>query len=121
MLIMDMEAGIEHLGRATAQSVDSFVIVVEPGRRSIQTARTIRRLAEEIGIPHIAVVGNKVRSPSDRDFIAQQLSDFSVLGFLSYSSDAIEADLRGLPAFDVAPDLVAEAETIARALIKPTE
>lgn len=119
MLIMDMEAGIEHLGRATAQAVDAFVIVVEPGRRSIQTARTIRRLAQEIGIPRIVAVGNKVRSPSDREYIAQQLSDFPVLGFLPYSADAIEADLRGAPIFDAAPELLAEARIIAQALLEP--
>jgi CO dehydrogenase maturation factor len=120
MLIMDMEAGIEHLGRATAQAVDAFVIVVEPGRRSLQTARTIRRLAQEIGVPRIVVVGNKVRGPSDEAFIAQQLSDFSILGFLPYSSAAIEADLQGLPIFDAAPDLMAKAKTIAQALAQPT-
>ena len=121
MLIMDMEAGIEHLGRATAKAVDSFIIVVEPGRRSIQTARTIRRLAQEIGIPRIVVVGNKVRGPSDQAFIAQQLSGFSILGFLPYSSDAIEADLRGVPIFDASPDLVAEAQAITRALLEPAK
>jgi CO dehydrogenase maturation factor len=121
MLIMDMEAGIEHLGRATAQAVDAFVIVVEPGRRSVQTARTIRRLAQEIRIPRVVAVGNKMRGPSDRAFIEQQLSDFSILGFLPYSSDAIEADLRGVPIFDAAPDLVAEAEVIAAALSEPVD
>jgi CO dehydrogenase maturation factor len=121
MLIMDMEAGIEHLGRATARAVDSFVIVVEPGRRSIQTARTIRRLAQEIGIPRIVIVGNKVRGPSDQEFIAQQLSDFSILGFLPYSSDAVEADLRGVPIFDAAPGLLAGAQTIVSALEKPVK
>ena len=119
MLIMDMEAGIEHLGRGTAQAVDAFVIVVEPGRRSIQTARTIRRLAQEIGIPRIVVVGNKVRGPSDREFVAQQLPDFSIAGFLPYSSEAVEADLRGIPIFDAAPGMLAEAETIASALVRP--
>jgi len=121
MLIMDMEAGIEHLGRATAQAVDAFVIVVEPGRRSIQTAHTIRRLAHEIGIPRTVVVGNKVRGPSDQEFITQQLADFFILGFLPYSSDAVEADLQGVPIFDAAPVLVAQAEAIANALAEPRE
>ncbi|MFZ5917879.1 MAG: AAA family ATPase [Chloroflexota bacterium] len=116
MLIMDMEAGIEHLGRATAKAVDAFVIVVEPGRRSVQTARTIRRLAQEIGIPRIAVVGNKVRDTSDEAFITQELSDFDILGFLPFSANAIEADLRGRPIFDAAPEMVAQAERIAQAL-----
>jgi CO dehydrogenase maturation factor len=121
ILIMDMEAGIEHLGRATAQAVNAFVIVVEPGRRSIQTARTIQRLAQEIGIPRIVVVGNKVRGPSDQAFIAQQLADLPVLGFLPSSPNAIEADLQGKPIFDVAPDMVAAAEAIAQTLFESTE
>ena len=116
---MDMEAGIEHLGRGTAQAVNAFVIVVEPGRRSIQTARTIRRLAQEIGIPRIEVVGSKVRGPEDEAFIAEQLSDFSILGFLPYSSDAVDADLQGVPIFDAAPTLVARASAIAQALLQP--
>lgn len=120
ILIMDMEAGIEHLGRATAQAVNAFVIVVEPGRRSIQTAHTIHRLAQEIGIPRIVVVGNKVRDPSDEAFIVEQLSDLPVLGFLPYSPNAIEADLQGKPIFDMAPDMLAEAKAIAQALFEST-
>ena len=63
VVVMDMEAGIEHLGRATAKAVDRLIVVVEPGRRSIDTAEHIRKLATEIGLNHIAVVGNKVRGP----------------------------------------------------------
>lgn len=118
MLIMDMEAGVEHLGRATAQAVDAFIIVVEPGRRSIQTARTIRHLAQEIGVPRIVIVGNKVRGPSDQAYIAQQLADFPILGFLPYLSAAVEADLQGVPIFDAAPDLLAQAQAIAGALFE---
>ena len=116
VLIMDMEAGIEHLGRGTARAVDAFIIVVEPGRRSLQTARAIRSLAADIGIQQALVVGNKVRNAEDRAFITDNLVDFRVAGFLSHSPLAIEADRRGVAVYDLDPRMVHEAETIADAL-----
>lgn len=116
VLIMDMEAGIEHLGRGTAQAVDAFVIVVEPGQRSLQTARAIRSLAADIGIKQMFVVGNKVRSAEDRAFITDNLTDFRIAGFLSHSPLAIDADRRGIAAYDLDQNMVHEAETIADAL-----
>ena len=113
VLIMDMEAGVEHLGRATAQAVDALLIVVEPGLRSLQTARRIKKLAADIGIGRVYVVGNKVRDENDRDFIAQELSDLELLGCLSYSPLAIEADRRGVAVFDLDPHMVEEAKAIA--------
>ena len=116
VLIMDMEAGIEHLGRGTARAVDAFIIVVEPGLRSLQTARAIRNLAADIGIQQALVVGNKVRNAEDRAFITDNLVDFRVAGFLSHSPLAIEADRRGVAVYDLDPRMVHEAETIADAL-----
>jgi CO dehydrogenase maturation factor len=101
VVVMDMEAGIEHLGRATAKAVDRLIVVVEPGRRSIDTAEHIRRLAGEIGLKHIAVVGNKVRGDKDETFLKAHLNDFEFLGFLPYDEALIEADLKGVSPFDV--------------------
>ena len=117
VVIMDMEAGVEHLGRATAQAVDALIAVVEPGRRSLYTAQTIQRLAADIGLRRVYAVGNKVRNPSDRDFIAAHLPpDMPILGFLPMSSLAIEADLQGVPVFDLDSQLVAHAEAIVHRL-----
>lgn len=102
VVIMDMEAGIEHLGRATAQAVDKLIVVVEPGRRSIDTAEQIRRLAAEIRLNHIAVVGNKIRSAKDEEFLREHLSDFEFLGFIPYDDSLIEADLSGASPYDTA-------------------
>ncbi len=114
VVVMDMEAGIEHLGRATAKSVDKLIVVVEPGRRSIDTAEHIRELATQIGVNHIAVVGNKVRSESDREFLKKHLSDFEFLGFLPYDATLIEADLDGVSPYDTeAPSKSAVKEMIA--------
>jgi CO dehydrogenase maturation factor len=104
VVVMDMEAGIEHLGRATASAVDKLIVVVEPGRRSIDTAAHIRRLAEEIHLTRIAVVGNKIRSPQDEAFIREHLADFDILGFLPYGNELIEADLKGQSPYDVASE-----------------
>jgi CO dehydrogenase maturation factor len=100
VVIMDMEAGIEHLGRATAQAVDKLIVVVEPGRRSIETAEHIRRLATEIHLKHLWVVGNKIRNPKDEDFLQQHLPNFDFLGFLPYEETLIEADLNGQAPYD---------------------
>jgi len=100
VVVMDMEAGIEHLGRATAQAVDKLVVVVEPGRRSIDTAGHIRDLASEIGLTRITMVGNKVRGDSDRAFLEKELADFEFLGFLPYDNTLIEADLSGVSPYD---------------------
>jgi CO dehydrogenase maturation factor len=100
MVIMDMEAGIEHLGRATAQSVDKLIVVVEPGRRSIDTAEHIRRLASEIRLNQVAIVGNKIRGSKDEEFLRTHLPDFEFLGFLPYDDTLIEADLSGTSPYD---------------------
>jgi CO dehydrogenase maturation factor len=112
VLIMDMEAGVEHLGRGTAGTVDAFIAVVEPGRRSIQTAHSIRTLAQDLGIGQVYAIGNKVASADDEAFIAEQLPGFQVLGFLPSDPKALEADRRGVAVFALAPDLVARANAI---------
>jgi len=115
MLILDMEAGVEHLGRATARAVDAFLVVVEPGRRSLATAEHIRQLAADIGIHHVYAVGNKVRDESDWTFM-QEHSPVPMLGYLSANPELMEADLQGEGVFDAAPRAVEEAQAIAAAL-----
>jgi CO dehydrogenase maturation factor len=115
VMILDMEAGVEHLGRATADAVDAFLIVVEPGRRSLATAQNIQSLAADIGIKRCYVVGNKVRDQADRDYIVRELPSLEVIGFLSANSRAVEADMRGEAIFDAVPELVEEAHHIAAA------
>lgn len=110
VVIMDMEAGIEHLGRATAKAVDRLIVVVEPGRRSIDTAEHIRRLAAEIRLEKIAVVGNKIRNRKDEDFLKKHLPDFDFLGFLPYEELLIEADLEGRSPY--------EADSRAKQLVR---
>ncbi len=116
VLIMDMDAGVEHLGRGTARSVDAFIVVVEPGQRSIQTAETVRKLAQGLGIDKCYVVGSKVKSIAERRFIADSLPDFEVLGFISYNAKIAKADLQGVGVFQAAPEAVQEARRIKEKL-----
>jgi CO dehydrogenase maturation factor len=110
VVVMDMEAGIEHLGRGTAKAVDKLIVVVEPGRRSIDTAGHIRQLASEIHLDSIAVVGNKIRGKKDEEFLKEHLSDFDFLGFIPYDDALIEADLTGVSPYDVRSSAIAEVE-----------
>ena len=94
-LIMDMEAGVEHLGRATTSGVDLMLIVVEPGQRSIDCAQKIVGMAGEIGLKRIGFVGNKVTAKSDEDFIRAAFPNGRVLGMIPYTEQLRVADRSG--------------------------
>ncbi|MBW1696341.1 MAG: AAA family ATPase [Deltaproteobacteria bacterium] len=115
VVVMDMEAGIEHLGRATAKAVNRLLVVVEPGRRSIDTAGHIQKLASEIGLKQIALIGNKIRQQQDEEFLKTHLAQFDFLGFLPFDNALIEADLKGISPFDVdSPPKAAIREIVIR-------
>ena len=116
VVVMDMEAGIEHLGRATARGVDKLLIVVEPGRRSIETAQHVKKLAQEIGLNKVAVVANKIRGAADEEFLRKHLPDLPILGFIPFDNRIIEADLRGRPPYEGNPALEEVARGIAAQL-----
>ncbi|HEY94613.1 MAG TPA: AAA family ATPase [Dehalococcoidia bacterium] len=121
VVIMDMEAGIEHLGRGTARAVDKLIIVVEPGRRSIETASSIKGLASEIGLENLVVVGNKVRNESDREFLISYLPDFTILGFIPYDQAVIEADHANLSPLESSEQVRNSVLEIYNKLIASTE
>jgi len=104
VVVLDMEAGLEHLGRGTARAVDKMIVVVEPGRRSVETARQIKELSEELGIKNLLIVGNKIRSEKDKDFLLTNMIDFNFLGFLPFNERIIEADLDGRPPYEKDPE-----------------
>jgi CO dehydrogenase maturation factor len=116
VVIMDMDAGIEHLGRATAASVNAFIVVVEPGQRSIETAKAVKRLANDIGIKKCYVVGNKIASEADRQFITENLPDFELLGYIGFSLKIAEADRKGISPYDNDPRVVSEVKAIKERL-----
>ncbi|MFZ5518330.1 MAG: AAA family ATPase [Candidatus Zhuqueibacterota bacterium] len=116
-LIMDMEAGIEHLGRGTARGVDSLLIVLEPGLSSVESTRRIMNLAAEIGLKDIRLVANKVAGQRDEEFIRRAFPDASILGFIPYTSEIREADRPGATLLDsIRPELLSIFETILNRL-----
>ena len=112
VVIMDLEAGLEHLGRGTASMMDQFIVVIEPGARSIQTYEKVKQLAADLGITKVSVVANKVRTEEDREFIRSRIPAENLLGFLSYNPEVIDADRRGLSPYDVSPTAVEEIRAI---------
>lgn len=100
VLIMDMEAGLEHLGRGTASMVDRFIVVIEPGERSIQTYHKVQPLAADLGVKRVSVVANKVRGQADEDFLKSRIPQEDLLGFISYNDEISQADRDGVSPFD---------------------
>ncbi len=113
VVIMDMEAGIEHLGRATARGVDKLIVVVEPGRRSVETALHVQKLAADLGLHKVALVANKVRQPQDLEFIREHLKGLPLLGYIPYDEKIIDADLKSRPPYEINPELMDKAREIA--------
>jgi CO dehydrogenase maturation factor len=119
VVLMDMEAGIEHLGRGTSGFVDWLLVVVEPGRRSVETAEKIRELAHHIHLDKIAAVGNKVRGAEDEAYLRRELGTTPLIGVLPFRESLIRADMESRPPFEGADDLVALAGQIIDRLLKP--
>ena len=101
VVIMDMEAGLEHLGRGTAEMMDAFLVVIEPGERSVQTLEKLKPLAEDLGIKKINVAANKIKSKEDEDFIRNRVSAVELLGLIRYSEETASADRKGASPFDM--------------------
>lgn len=117
-VIIDMEAGLEHLARGSTGSMDAFIVVVEPGQRALQTAHQIRRLATDLGVKKLFVVGNKVANEEDRKLIEEGIGSLPVLGYIPMSEAIREADRKGLSPYDLDPELRAETARICKELEK---
>ena len=118
VLILDMYAGVEHLGRATVDFVDALIIVVEPTRRSLGTAVQIKQLANDIGLTKLWLVGNKVRDEVEAAFLEANSPGLPLLGFLPADLAVQEADRLGTAVYDHVPSLREAAEQIAHKLLK---
>lgn len=112
VVILDMEAGLEHLGRGTTEGMDAFVVVIEPGARSVQTYKNVKRLAHDLGIEHVRVVANKVRCQEDEDFIKKAIPEEDLLGMLHYNTEVIDADRQGKSPYDFSKTAVDEIRAI---------
>ena len=100
IVIMDMEAGVEHLGRATSSSVDALIVVVNPGARSRAAATKIRKLGQDIGIKNILILANRVNGSGDEHLIRESLPDFEIIGFIPEQDEIVDADRAGRRPFE---------------------
>jgi CO dehydrogenase maturation factor len=121
VLLLDMYAGVEHLGRATVDFVDAMLVVVEPTRRSLGTASQIKKLANDIGLSKLYLVGNKVRNDDESAFLNNETPGLPVLGFLPADLKVQEADRLGIPVYDHVPALKESAKNILAVLNKDAE
>ena len=116
ILLLDMYAGVEHLGRATVDFVDAMLVVVEPTRRSLATAAQIKKLANDIGLMRLYLVGNKVRSHEEVEFLEAETPDLPVLGYLPADMKVQEADRLGIPVYDHVESLKVATQQISGTL-----
>ena len=121
VLLLDMYAGVEHLGRATVDFVDALLVVVEPTRRSLGTAAQIKKLAVDIGLTRLWLIGNKIRNDDEAAFLTQETPGIPVLGYLPADLGVQEADRLGIAVFDHVPILREAAETMVRVLTTQLE
>ena len=112
VVIMDMEAGLEHLGRGTTESMDEFIVVIEPGARSVQTYKNVKRLAKDLGITQVKVVANKVRNEEDEEFIRNKIPAEDLLGMIHYNVEVMDADRQGKSPYDFSETVTSEIRKI---------
>jgi len=116
ILLLDMYAGVEHLGRATVDFVDAMLVVVEPTRRSLGTAAQIKKLANDIGLMRLYLVGNKVRNEEEAKFLEAETPDLPLLGYLPADLKVQEADRLGIPVYGYVESLKIATQHITEML-----
>ena len=116
VVLLDLYAGVEHLGRATADSVDVMLVVAGPNPRSISTAHQVRRMALEIGIERLLLVGNGIRDDADADYFTNGAGEFEVAGLVHASAQALAAERAGHTLYSADPLAAAESSAIADAI-----
>lgn len=106
VLVMDMAAGLEHLGRGTARRMDVMLVVLEPRMKSVDTVKRIMRLASEIEVKEVMAVGNKIMKEKDKEFLERKMKELGVpiVAYIPYDESVADADQEGIPTIDYAPD-----------------
>jgi CO dehydrogenase maturation factor len=108
VVLIDLAAGVEFMGRASVQGIEALVLVVEPGARSIETANNMAVMAGELGIGCVGVIANKVTDPAQTAEIESRLKNFKLLGSLPYSPALQQADLHRQRVFEADAGVVEE-------------
>ena len=116
---MDMEPGIEHLGRATAQGVDCLIVVVEPGQKSLDSAKRIFTLSGEIGLKKHVIIMNKVRGDADVRFIKEALGNETILASIPFMENVLASDRDGISLLDALDsEILLLFQNMAESLLK---
>jgi CO dehydrogenase maturation factor len=118
LVLVDLAAGVEFLGRASVQGIDAFVVVVEPGSRSIETAGNIAAMARDLGIGTVGAIANKVTEPAQLGVIRSKLGDTPLLGAVTYSKSIQEADLKRAPVMQADAAAVRELNEARQRLVE---
>ena len=116
VVVMDMEAGLEHLGRGTAANMDQFIVVIEPGSRSVQTYHNVKRLANDLGVKRVRVVANKIRDEQDEQYVRNAIPAEDLLGCIHYNPEIMDADRNGKSPYDFSPTAIEEIRAIKERL-----
>jgi CO dehydrogenase maturation factor len=116
LVLVDLAAGVEFMGRASVQGIDALILVVEPGARSIETAGNMANMATTLGIRQVGIIANKITESVQVKQIESQLSDAAMLGTLKYSRALQEADLRRAPVFEADAEITNELRRAATRL-----
>lgn len=119
-LVLDMEAGVEHLSRGTISTVDGLLIVVEPGLRSVETAFRVRDMAADLGLKRVMVIGNKIRSEGDREFLRTEMKDMEIVGFLPYENRIREAEIARRTVASASGEMRATIQNVVRLIEERT-
>ena len=92
--------------------MDAFVVVIEPGARSVQTYRNVKRLAKDLGVSQVKVVANKVRNEDDEAFIRERIPEEDLLGMIHYNTEVMDADRQGKSPYDFSKTVTDEITKI---------
>lgn len=110
LVLVDLAAGVEFMGRASVQGIDALVLIVEPGGRSIETANNMAKMAKELGIGCVAAIANKITESSQTDLIKSQLKDIVLLGTLQYSRSLQQVDLKRAPVIEADTEVIEQLQ-----------
>ncbi len=119
VVLVDLDAGVECMGRASIQGIDALVIVVEPGGRSIETANNVTKMARDLGIKNIVIIANKITDAAQLDMINSQLNS-TVLAALPYDDAIRDADLYRTKLFDASEKITTELKKVKSRLVEMT-
>jgi CO dehydrogenase maturation factor len=116
LVLVDLAAGVEFMGRASVQGIDALVVIVEPGGRSIETANNLAKMARELGIKKVTAIANKITERSQEDLIRSELKDVALLGVLAYSPSVQQADLQRASVMKADAQFVVQLQKVKNAL-----